>query len=88
MHIQAIVRATTTGGLGDHEGIGILEQLALGRHDPTGLTGLLDGWHLTRTQSAPCQRTTRRTRDRIAPRDVSDSRECRRPLAAHGEASP
>ena len=44
VHIQAIVRATTTGGVGEHEGIGILEQLALGRHVPTGLDGLLDGY--------------------------------------------
>ena len=44
LHVQAIVRATTSGGLGEHEGIGILEQLAIGRHDPTGLTGLFDGW--------------------------------------------
>ena len=38
------MRATTTGGVGEHEGIGILEQLALGRHTPTGLDGLIDGW--------------------------------------------
>ena len=44
VHIQAIVRATTSGGVGEHEGIGILEQLALGRHVPTGLDGILDGW--------------------------------------------
>jgi hypothetical protein len=44
LHVQAIVRATTSGGLGEHVGIGILEQLAIGRHDPTGLTGLFDGW--------------------------------------------
>lgn len=44
IHVQAIVRATTSGGLGVHEGIGVLEQLALGRHDPTGLTGLTDGF--------------------------------------------
>ena len=50
VHIQAIVRATTSGGVGEHEGIGILEQLALGRHDPTGLDGLLDGWR-RRSQS-------------------------------------
>lgn len=43
IHVQAIVRATTSGGLGEHQGIGILEQLAIGRHDPTGLTGLFDG---------------------------------------------
>jgi hypothetical protein len=44
VHIQSIVRATTTGGLGEHTGLGTLEQLAFGRHDPTGLTGLNDGW--------------------------------------------
>ena len=45
VHIQAIVRATTTGGVGQHEGIGILEQLAVGRPDmPTGLEGLIDGY--------------------------------------------
>ena len=43
-HIQAIVRATSSGGLGEHEGIGILEQLAIGRHVPTGLEGIFDGW--------------------------------------------
>jgi len=44
VHIQAIVRATTSGGLGDHEGLGVLEQLAIGRHTPTGLEGLFDGY--------------------------------------------
>ena len=43
-HIQAIVRATSSGGLGEHEGIGILEQLAIGRHVPTGLEGIFDGY--------------------------------------------
>jgi len=43
VHVQAVVKATTSGGLGDHEGIGILEQLAIGRHTPTGLEGLFDG---------------------------------------------
>jgi hypothetical protein len=38
------VRATTTGGLGEHTGLGVLEQLAIGRHDPTGLTGIVDGY--------------------------------------------
>lgn len=42
VHIQSIVRATTSGALGDHEGIGVLEQLAIGRHDPTGLQGIFD----------------------------------------------
>ncbi len=45
LHIQTLVRATTSGGLGEHEGIGILEQLAIGRHVPTGLDGLFDGWN-------------------------------------------
>jgi hypothetical protein len=44
VHVQAVVRATTSGAIGEHEGIGVLEQLAIGRHDPTGLTGLFDGW--------------------------------------------
>ena len=44
IHVQAIVKATTIGALGHHQGIGILEQLAIGRHDPTGLTGLKTGF--------------------------------------------
>ena len=44
VHVQSIVRATTRGGLGEHEGIGILEQLAIGRHTPTGLEGTFDGY--------------------------------------------
>jgi hypothetical protein len=44
LHVQSVVRATTSGGLGEHRGIGILEQLAIGRHDTTGLSGLFDGW--------------------------------------------
>jgi len=43
LHVQSIVKATTSGGVGDHEGIGILEQLAIGRHTPTGLDGIFDG---------------------------------------------
>jgi hypothetical protein len=43
VHVQAIVRATTSGAIGEHEGIGVLEQLALGRHDPSGFGGMLDG---------------------------------------------
>ncbi len=42
IHIQSIVTATTSGALGEHQGSGILEQLAIGRHDPTGLTGIFD----------------------------------------------
>ena len=44
IHVQSIVRATTIGALGHHQGIGVLEQLAIGRHDPTGLTGLNAGF--------------------------------------------
>lgn len=43
VHVQSLVRATTSGAIGTHEGLGILEQLAIGRHDPTGLIGLFDG---------------------------------------------
>lgn len=44
VHVQTVVRAVTSGAVGDHEGIGVLEQLPVGRHDPTGLTGIFDGW--------------------------------------------
>ncbi len=44
LHVQTIVRATSSGGLGDHEGIGVLEQLAIGRHVPSGLEGVFNGW--------------------------------------------
>ena len=44
VHVQSIVRATTSGALGEHHGIGILEQLAIGRHTPTGLEGIFDGF--------------------------------------------
>jgi hypothetical protein len=43
VHVQSIVRATTSGAIGEHTGLGVLEQLAIGRHDPTGLTGVFDG---------------------------------------------
>jgi len=39
VHVQQVVRATW----GDRRGIGVLEQLAIGPHAPSGLTGLLDG---------------------------------------------
>ncbi len=44
VHIQALSRATFEhpDGRIDH-GIGILEQMVIGPHDPTGLTGLFDG---------------------------------------------
>ncbi len=39
LHVQQLVRATW----GDRVGTGVLEQLAIGPHEPSGLTGLLDG---------------------------------------------
>jgi len=39
LHLQNIVRAR----MGDRTGIGVLEQIALGPHEPTGLTGFTDG---------------------------------------------
>ena len=44
VHVQTVVTATTSGGLGVHEGLGVLEQLAIGRHAPTGLEGIFDGF--------------------------------------------
>lgn len=38
IHIQALCRAR----MGEHEGIGILEQLVIGPHEPTGITGIVD----------------------------------------------
>jgi hypothetical protein len=39
LHVQALCRARW----GEREGIGILEQLVIGVHAPSGFTGLLDG---------------------------------------------
>ena len=45
IHIQAVCRATLTRADGTtHEGLGILEQLVIGEHRPTGLTGIIDGF--------------------------------------------
>lgn len=38
IHIQALCRAR----MGEHEGIGILEQLVIGPHEPSGMTGIID----------------------------------------------
>lgn len=38
LHIQAVCRVRH----GDDEGVGILEQMIIGEHTPTGLTGILD----------------------------------------------
>jgi hypothetical protein len=40
LHVQALCRARTSDG---EEGIGILEQLVIGPHEPSGLHDLLDG---------------------------------------------
>jgi len=39
LHIQTLCRATC----GDAQGLGVLEQLVIGPHAPSGFTGLLDG---------------------------------------------
>jgi hypothetical protein len=40
IHVQTLCRVR----MGDRHGIGVLEQLAFGPHEPTGLVGLLDGY--------------------------------------------
>jgi hypothetical protein len=40
LHVQTLCRARMNG----EEGIGVLEQIALGDHAPTGLRGVLDGY--------------------------------------------
>lgn len=42
MHIQAFVTADLVDGGRTHRGVGVLEQLFVGPHSPTGLTGLMD----------------------------------------------
>lgn len=42
MHIQALVTADLTDGGTVHRGTGVLEQLFVGPHAPTGLAGLMD----------------------------------------------
>jgi hypothetical protein len=39
LHVQQLVRATR----GAHKGIGVLEQLMIGPHAPSGFTGYRDG---------------------------------------------
>ncbi len=39
LHVQQLCRAR----MGDREGLGVLEQLVIGPHAPSGFTGLLDG---------------------------------------------
>ncbi|HEX6416874.1 MAG TPA: hypothetical protein VFZ77_00200 [Acidimicrobiales bacterium] len=40
IHVQTLCRAR----MGEREGVGVLEQLAFGPHEPSGLTGVLDGY--------------------------------------------
>ena len=42
MHVQALVHAELSDGDRSERGMGVLEQLFVGPHAPTGLTGLLD----------------------------------------------
>jgi hypothetical protein len=42
LHIQAICDVSMDGDYGQHEGRGVLEQLILGPHSPSGFTELLD----------------------------------------------
>lgn len=43
LHIQAICTARHEGGGATSDGIGLLEQLVIGPHGPSGFVGLLDG---------------------------------------------
>jgi hypothetical protein len=40
IHVQTLCRVR----MGDEAGVGVLEQLAFGPHEPSGLTGLIDGY--------------------------------------------
>lgn len=42
IHIQSLVRATLENGSGTHLGIGVLEQLVIGPHEPSGFREALD----------------------------------------------
>ena len=42
IHIQSLVRATLENGSGTHLGIGVLEQLVIGPHEPSGFREMLD----------------------------------------------
>ena len=42
MHIQALVTAELADGAATRRGVGVLEQLFVGPHEPTGLSGLMD----------------------------------------------
>jgi hypothetical protein len=42
LHVQAFCRARMTEGGRSREGVGVLEQLILGPHAPSGFRGLVD----------------------------------------------
>jgi hypothetical protein len=42
LHIQALARATLRDGGGEVSGAGVLEQLLIGPHAPSGFTSMLD----------------------------------------------
>jgi hypothetical protein len=44
MHIQTVCRVRMNDGDRERVGVGVLEQIAIGDHQPTGLTGLLTGY--------------------------------------------
>lgn len=43
LHVQALCTARHEGGGASSEGIGLVEQLVIGPHQPSGFSGLLDG---------------------------------------------
>ena len=43
LHIQAVARARHEGGGATSEGIGIVEQLVMGPHAPSGFEAMFDG---------------------------------------------
>ncbi|MEP6388591.1 MAG: hypothetical protein ABJ056_01605 [Halioglobus sp.] len=44
LHVQALATAVLSIEGQQHNGMGVIEQLFLGEHQPSGLTGLLDPW--------------------------------------------
>ncbi len=46
LHVQNVVRAT----MGERHGIGVVEQIAIGPHAPSGLSGLFDGYQVRRAR--------------------------------------
>jgi hypothetical protein len=45
LHVQTLSRVAFTSSSGErHEGIGVLETLVLGAHQPSGFSGVADGF--------------------------------------------